>query len=159
MALTAYLKIDDIDGESTKAEHEDEILIYDLMWNIEQQSTKTGRGRSRTRAQVGALELKKYNDAASPYLILSCIQGKSFRNMVLSVRSGSGDANLDYLIITMQNVRISKLDTLGVSDDGQKIKEVLGLTFQNVTYKYTVQNDDHTAGDEHEVSFNISGGV
>ncbi len=162
MALTAYLKIGDIQGESQRADHEDEIDIHGLMWNIEQGSAaQVGKGRSRARAQVSALFLKKYADAASVYLALACMQGKSFPDMVLAVRKDSGEAHLDYLVITMENVTISKYEILGVDQEegGQMIEEVLGLVFENVTYKYVVQADDHSAGDEHEIVYDIAAGV
>lgn len=162
MPLAAYLKIGDIGGESQRADHEDEIDIHDIMWNIEQGSAaQVGRGRSRARAQVSALNVMKFTDAASAYLALACMQGKSFPDMVLSVRKDSGEAHLDYLVITMENVTISQFETIGVGEeeDGQMIEEKVGLVFENVTYKYTVQEDDHSAGAEHEITYDIAAGV
>lgn len=162
MPLTAYLKIADIAGESQRADHEDEIDIHDVTWNIEQGSAaQVGRGRSRARAQVDALIMRKFVDASSVYLALACMQGKSFPDMVLSVRKDSGEAHLDYLVITMENVTISKYEVLGVGDEegGQVIEELLGCVFENVTYKYVVQEDDHSAGDEHEITYDIAAGV
>ena len=162
MPLTGYLKIGDIAGESQRVDHEDEIDIHDMRWNIEQGSAaQVGRGRSRARAQVDALLLKKFVDASSVYLALACMQGKSFPDMVLSLRKDSGEAHLDYLIITMENVTISKYEALGVGEgeDGQMVEELLGLVFENVTYKYVVQADDHSAGDEHEITYDIAAGA
>lgn len=165
MPLTAYLKIGDIGGESQRADHEDEIDIHDMMWNIEQAAAaQVGRGRSRARAQVSNLILRKFSDASSVYLALACMQGKSFPDMVLSVRKDSGEAHLDYLIITMENVTIAQYEVLGTggmdgNQDGDMIEEKIGLAFENVTYKYTVQADDHSAGDEHEITYDIAAGV
>lgn len=162
MPLTAYLKIGDIAGESQRVDHEEEIDIHDALWNIEQGSAaQVGRGRSRARAQVDALMLKKFVDASSPYLALACMQGKSFPDMVLSVRKDSGEAHLDYLVITMENVTISKYEMIGVGEEegGQMIEELVGLIFENVTYMYTVQEDDHSAGDEHEITYDIAAGA
>ncbi|WP_299560448.1 type VI secretion system tube protein Hcp [uncultured Sulfitobacter sp.] len=162
MALTAYLKIGDIAGESQRVDHEEEIDIHDIRWNIEQGSAaQVGKGRARARAQISAIELSKFMDASSAYLALACMQGKSFPDMVLSVRKDSGEAHLDYLIITMENVTISKYEIAGVGDqeEGQMIEEALGLVFENVTFKYTVQEDDHSAGGEHEITYDIAAGV
>lgn len=162
MPLTAYLKIDDIAGESHRAEHRDEIDIHDMKWKIEQGATaRVGRGRSRSRARVDALHLSKFADASSVYLALACMQGKSFPDMTLSVRKDGGEAHLDYLTITMENVTVSKYEMLGVGeeDDGHRIEEVFALAFENVTYKYVVQADDHSAGDEHEITYDIAAGV
>ncbi|WP_146592482.1 Hcp family type VI secretion system effector [Puniceibacterium confluentis] len=161
MALTGYLKIPDIAGESQRAEHEDEIDIYDILWNVEQAAgAQAGRGRSKGRAQISALLMKKAYDASSPYLALAAMQGKSFDEIVLTVRKDSGDAHLDYLIITMENAIISQYSIAGAGEDeGQTIMEDLGLSFENVKIKYTVQADDHSAGDEHEIEYDIAAGV
>lgn len=162
MPLTAYLKIGDIAGESQRVDHEDEIDIHDIMWKVEQKSpSQVGRGRARARAKVRPIFLRKFTDAASPYLHLACMQGKAFPDMVLSVRKDSGEAHQDYLVITMENVTISKVEKLGTGEDSgdQRIEEVIGLVFEKVTYKYTVQNDDHSAGDEHEITYDIAAGV
>ena len=61
----------------------------------------------------------------------------------------------------MENVTISKYEIAGVGDqeEGQMIEEALGLVFENVTFKYTVQEDDHSAGGEHEITYDIAAGV
>ena len=161
MPLAAYLKIDDIPGESRRAEHEDEIDIHDLRWNIEQSgSPSVGRGRSRSRAKVEALVLHKFADTSSVYLALACMQGKAFSEMTLSVHRDRGEAHLDYLTITMENVTISKYEVLGSgAAEGEMIEEVIGLVFENVSYKYVVLADDHSAGDEHEITFDLAAGA
>ncbi|WP_412553923.1 Hcp family type VI secretion system effector [Shimia sp. MIT1388] len=162
MALTGYLSIEEIPGESQRVDHEDQIDVHDISWNIEQGSAaQIGKGRARARAQVDALLMKKHLDAASPYLALACMQGKSFAKWELFLRKDSGDAHIDYLHITMENVTISKFEMIGVGEDegGQLVEEVLGAVFENVTVKYTVQEEDHSAGDEHEITYDIAAGV
>lgn len=44
--LTAYLKIGDISGESQAVDHEDEIDIHDVMWNVEQGASAADGSRS-----------------------------------------------------------------------------------------------------------------
>jgi len=161
MPLTAYLKIDDIPGESRRVEHEDEIDIHDLKWSVEHSaSPRVGRGRARSRAKVGALMLNKFVDVSSVYLALACMQGKSFSEATLSVRKDSGEAHLDYLTITMENVTISRYEVLGSGEsEGELIEELLGLAFESVTCKYVVPADDHSAGDEHEITYDVAAGV
>ncbi len=89
------------------------------------------------------------------------MQGKSFDEVVLTIRKDSGDAHLDYLHITMTNVIISQYEILGDGErmQGQTIMEDVGLSFENMKIKYTVQADDHSAGDEHEIEYDIAAGV
>jgi len=163
MPLTAYMKIPDIEGESQRADHEKEIDIHDIQWAVEQASiAQVGRGRSQSRAQVSALKFKKFYDASSTYLALACMQAKSFDEIVIMVRKDSGEAHLDYLTITMSNAIISSYHVLGhgdTVDTNQMIEEQGGLAFEQVNIKYVVQADDHSAGDEHEVEFDIAKGA
>ena len=162
MTLTAYLKIGDIAGESRRAEHEDEIDVHGLQWKISQQSSllqRVGRGRARARATVDALTCLKFTDASSPYLALACFQGRSFPEATLAVRKDSGEAHLDYLVITMENVTVSGYEMSNDAGDDEVVAERLGLTFEKVTYTYIVQNDDQSSGDEHEVEFDIAAAV
>ena len=169
MAFTGYLKIPDIGGESQRADHEGEIDITDIMWEIEQAATaQIGRGRARSRAEVGSLYCNKVYDAASPYIALSAMQAKNFKDVVVTVRRDSGEAHLDYLTITMTNCIISKYeiggigritDAEGKEREGQELQEHVGFAFENIKIKYVVQEDDHSAGDEHEVEFDIAAGA
>lgn len=154
--LTAYLKIPDIPGESQRADHEDEIDIHQIVWKIESSSTD---GRTRSRAEVGPIYLKKYVDASSPYLALSTMQGKHFPDIVLAVRKDSGEAHLDYLVITMENAVVVSYEMDSKGGPGGLIEETIGIVFENITYKYTVQEDDHSAGDEHEITYDIAAGA
>jgi type VI secretion system secreted protein Hcp len=88
------------------------------------------------------------------------MQDKSFDEIVIYVRKDSGEANLDYLEITLTNTIISKYEVLGVgANDGQVMEESVGLAFEEVKIKYTVQADDHSAGDEHEIEYDLAAGV
>lgn len=162
MGLSGYLKIDDIDGESQYAEHADEIDVHGVHWKIERASSSArGSGRTRSRARVHSLTCYKKTDASSPYLALACLQGRSFPEMVLALRKDSGETHLDYLVITMENVMVSGFEMMndGSNAGDEVLTEHVALSFEKVTYKYTVEADDHSAGDEHEVEFDITAGV
>lgn len=162
MAFTGYLKIPDIDGESLRADHEDEIDIHDISWLVEQAAVaQVGRGRSRARAEVHGFYFKKVYDASSPYIALAAMQAKSFDEVVATVRKDSGEAHLDYLTITMTNVVVSKYEITGVGQDeqAQELEEQIGFACEKVKIKYIVQADDHSAGDEHEIEYDIAQGA
>lgn len=163
--LTGYMLVPDVAGESVRAEHEDEIDVHSIDWSIAQgTAAQVGRGRSQSRAQVGSVNIGKFYDASSPYLALACMQGKSFDEIVISVRKDSGDVHLDYLKITMTNVTITSYGMLpssksDVASDSLVIEERVCLTCEKIAILYTVQADDHSAGDEHEIEYDISAGV
>lgn len=152
MPITGFLKIDDIPGESRRVDHEDEIDVFGVSWEIEQ-ATATRSGRVRARADMGPLVVHKYYDASSPYLARATEQGRAFPEMVLSLRKDSGEAHLDYLVITMENCLVASYRF--ANDDPSHpdglIVERVEIDFETVKLIYTVQADDHSAGDVHEV--------
>ncbi len=159
MAFTGYLKIDGIDGECRRADHEGEIDVWGVKLDASQKSSAaTGSGRVRGRATVSDLTLHKWYDAASPYLALACMQGKSFPEIIFTARKDSGEAHLDYLTITMSNCLISAYNMMQESpaaDGADLIAEQVGISFEKVKIKYVVQADDHSKGDEHEVEYDL----
>jgi len=158
MPFNGYLKVPDIPGESVRADHEDEIDVFGVSWSVVQQtSASAGKGRVQGRAHASAVTFEKFMDAASPYLTLACLQGKSFDEVVFSVRKDSGDAHLDYLVVTLTNVIVSSYEMS--NGDDQQIRESVSLMAEEIKILYTVQADDHSAGDEHEIEYDLVAGV
>lgn len=159
MPLTGFLKIPDIPGESRRADHEGEIDLHAISWGVSRDSTSTpATGRRRGRSEAGPVVLGKSYDASSPYLALAALQGKSFDEVVISFRKDSGEAVLDFLQITLTNVIVSSYDVNG-SPEQNGIEDSVELSFEKINIKYTIQADDHSAGDEHEVEFDIASGT
>lgn len=157
-ALTGYLKIGDIPGESQRADHEEEIDVHGIEWKIESDSSSVDGGRTRARAKVGPLKVRKFIDKSSPYLALAAMNGRVLPEATLAVRKDSGEAHLDYLVITMSNVRVTSYEVQSKDALDTPVEEV-GFTFETINYKYVEQADDHSAGDEHEIEFDLTAGV
>lgn len=159
MAFTGYLKIEGIDGESKRADHEGEIDCFGVEWSVAQSSSAaTGSGRTRGRAKINDFTFHKWMDAASPYLALACMQGKAFEEIVFMARKDSGEAHLDYLVVTLKKCIITSYQMAQSSEEEEgsdMVKEAVAVSFEEITYKYVVQADDHSAGDEHEVEYNV----
>lgn len=159
MAFTGYLKIEGIDGESKRADHEGEIDVFGVQFEAKQMSSSSvGSGRTRGRATLSDFSFNKWLDAASPYLMLACAKGKSFAEIVFTARKDSGDAHLDYLIITLENCIISVYQmSQNAPEEGSNelVSESISVSYEKVTFKYVVQADDHSKGDEHEVEYDL----
>ncbi|MBP9183870.1 MAG: type VI secretion system tube protein Hcp [Fuscovulum sp.] len=159
MAFTGYLKIEGIDGESKRADHEGEIDCFGVEFNASQMSSSAvGSGRTRGRATLSDFKFHKWLDAASPYLMLACSKGKSFAEIVFTARKDSGDAHLDYLIITLENCIISgyrMAQNAPEATSNELISEEIEVSYEKVNIKYVVQADDHSKGDEHEVEYDL----
>ncbi|EED35318.1 conserved hypothetical protein [Luminiphilus syltensis NOR5-1B] len=157
-ALTAYLKIGDIKGESQRVDHEEEIDVHGFYWESSTDSRTGSSSRQRSAGcDIKDLEILKYVDAASPPLIMSQLSGQVFDEAVLAVRKDSGEAHLDYLVITLYNVTVTSIKAVGGSEPasvGQRVTERITLGFDSGIYSYTVQEDDHSAAETIEASFN-----
>ena len=103
----------------------------------------------------------KFYDAASPYIALAAMQGKSFDEIVIHVRKDSGEAHLDYLRVTLTNCTLKAYDMFndGQDDPLPLISERVGIKCEKINIRYIVQADDHSAGDEHEIEYDITAGV
>lgn len=154
MPLTGYLKIEDIPGESQRAEHEDEIDVWGIQFDVRQMAASpVGRGRARARADIDPLVVHKAVDAASPYLAEAVWKGKRFAEMTLAVRKDSGEAHLDYLVITMENVVITACGFGNEQAEGtdSTLYERIELEFEKVKIHYSKLNDTGDGTEEHEV--------
>ncbi len=159
MAFTGYLKIEGIDGESKRAEHEGEIDCFGVEFNAKQMSSSSvGSGRTRGRATLSDFTFHKWLDAASPYLALACAKGKSFDEIVFTARKDSGDTHLDYLIITLSKCIIAVYQmsqNAPEADSNELVSESISVSYEGLKFKYVVQADDHSAGAEHEIEYDL----
>lgn len=157
--LTGYLEVPDIPGESRRAEHEDQIDIHDVSWGVSRPaSAALGSGRTQSSAHISDFTFSKYFDASSTYLALATMQGKSFDEIVFYARKDSGDAHLDYLKVTLTNCVLTNYSMSSSSSDAstQLIKETISIAAEKINVVYTVQADDHSAGDEHEIEYDVA---
>jgi len=162
MPITGYLKVPDIDGESTRADHEGEIDVSGMSWGVRRQGKSArGAGRTSARARVSALSVEKQIDAASPYLLLAAMQGKAFDEIVLTIRKSSGEASFDYYTVTMTNCVLKAVEQAngGLEDPLEIVQEVVAIKFEKVEVRYVVQNNDGSAGTIHEIQYDIAAGV
>ncbi|MCB1123873.1 MAG: type VI secretion system tube protein Hcp [Verrucomicrobiae bacterium] len=112
-ALTGFMKVGDIKGESTSSDHEEEIDIHDVSWVISRPLEVEGSVRTRGNAQFGDLVATHRIDKATPKLFEACANGASFPEVIVTFRKDSGEAHLDYLVITLTNVTVTSYEILG----------------------------------------------
>mgnify|MGYP006279073653 FL=1 len=162
MGLTGYVNVPDIKGESYFADHEDEIDFYNIQWQVRQPAVaQQGHGRAMTRAEVGEVFIYTNYSAADPYIALSCMRGTPFNEITYMIRKDSGDAHIDYLQITLTDAIISLYEVLGAPEDiekGQQVQVKWGAAGKTIKFKYIVQEEDGSAGDEHEIEHDIAAG-
>ncbi len=144
MAVDIFIKIGDIKGESQDKTHKDEIEVLNWSWGMSQSGNMhTGTGGGAGKVSIQDLSLTKYVDKATPNLMMHCSSGKHVAKVTLTVRKAGGDAQVEYLIINLEEVLISSLSTGGSGSDDRLIENIT-LNFAKVTVDYQPQKADGT---------------
>lgn len=144
-SVDVLLKISGIEGESRIDGHENEIDVLSWSWQMSSTNTiENSLNRGDTLPPViNPVTVVKYVDKASPDLALSLLKGTTIDKAVLFVRK-AGESPLDYLIITMDGVRIVNVYNGGESGQ-DRLHESVTMDFLKVCYQYTPQKEDGSA--------------
>jgi type VI secretion system secreted protein Hcp len=103
----------------------------------------TGGGGGAGKVDIRDLSLTKYVDKATPNLMMHCSNGKHIDKVTLTVRKAGGESQIDYLVITLEEVLVTALDT-GGSGPVDRLTENVTLNFAQVRVDYQPQKADGT---------------
>ena len=158
MAVDMFIKIGDIEGESTDDKHGKEIDILAWSWGLSQSgTTHMGGGGGSGKVNVQDLSLTKYVDASTNALMKACCDGTHYPEALLTVRKAGKDA-LEYIKVTMKELIVTSVST-GGSGGEDRLTENVTLNFAEFKVEYTPQNPDGTGGSTKEVGWNIAANV
>lgn len=154
--VNMFLHIPDIAGESTDEEHAGEIEVLAWSWGMSRSgTTQVGGGAGAGKVNVQDISFTKLIDKASPRLQEAILRATHIPEAVLTVRrqaaEGEGD---EYLVISLKNIMVTSLTTGGSNGD-DRLTENVTLSFGKYELAYTEQNADGSAGDTHEVGWDI----
>ena len=160
MAVSGYMKIEEIPGESGRKDHEGEISIASLSWGATRPMVNTpGVGRSTGMANVTSLMVSKYYDKSSPYLAQAVLIATAFPEIVVTLRKDSGETHLDYLTVTLSDCMIESYNFSGASEVEPPPMESISIVFNKMKVLYIEQASDHSAGGEHEFEYDLVAGA
>ena len=158
MAVDMFLKIDDVKGESVDSKHKGTIDVLAWSWGMSQSgTTHVGGGGGAGKVAVQDISLTKYVDKSSPVLMLSCCNGKHFKEAVLTVRK-AGEKPLEYIKITMKEVIVANIST-GGSGGEDRLTENVTLNFAEFKIEYVPQKPDGSGVAAVEAAWNIAENV
>jgi type VI secretion system secreted protein Hcp len=160
MAVSGYMKIEEIPGESGRKDHEGEITISSLQWAATRPMVNTpGVGRSTGMANVTSIVVSKFYDKSSPYLAQAVLLATAFPEIVVTLRKDSGETHLDYLTITLSDCMVESYNFSGASDVETPPMESISIVFNKMKVLYIEQASDHSAGGEHEFEYDLVAGA
>ncbi|PKL96539.1 MAG: type VI secretion system tube protein Hcp [Gammaproteobacteria bacterium HGW-Gammaproteobacteria-8] len=155
MAVDMFLKFSSIKGDSSDAQHQDEVEVLSWSWGAHQSGTMhRGKGGGAGKVSVNDLSITKYVDSATPNLWQLCCNGKHENEAVLTLRKAGGDAPLEYLKITLEEVLVADMQTGGAAGEEQ-ITESITLNFAKFKLEYTPQQADGSGGATVETGWDI----
>lgn len=153
-ALDMFLKLDGIDGESRSPGHEDEIDVLSWSWGMSHSGTMhLGRGGGAGKVDVQDLSIVKLVDKSTPILYLNCASGRHVPTGTLTIRKAGGDEPIDFLVIELENIIITDIQSSGSLDEFPT--ETVSLNFAKVRMEYTPQLPDGTPQESVSMGWDI----
>ena len=157
-AVDMFLLLDGIQGETQDDKYSKTGGIDVLAWSeglSQPGSTHLGGSASASagKSSVQDLSLTKYLDSSSPALRLLVANGRTIDTATLIVRKAGGN-QLEYFRIDLKNIIVSSVSS-GGSGGEDRLTENVTLNFSEVTWTYTPQNNDGSAGTPITVGWDI----
>lgn len=147
MAFDAFLKIDGIDGESTRKGYEKQIPVLSFSWGGSNPATigvKGGGGGGK--GTLSGLNIMKKADGSSPKFFQKCMEGEHIKKATLTLLKAGGKEALDFIKCELETVYIDSVQYSGSEGGDDAPMESVSLVFGKVTYTYTPQKPDGTKG-------------
>jgi type VI secretion system secreted protein Hcp len=134
MAFDAFLKLDQIAGESQDSAHKGEIEIESFSWGVANTATGGGGGGGAGRAVAQDFHFTAPLSKASPNLMLACATGKHLKDGTLTLRS----KNVEFLKIKLSDVLVSSYQVGGGGPDSPDLPtDQFSLHFVKIDFLYT----------------------
>jgi type VI secretion system secreted protein Hcp len=146
MAFDAFLKIDGLNGESTRKGFEKQLEIKLFNWGATNQATIGAGGGGAGKVSVTTFNISKKTDAASPLLFQSCCNGTHYAKAVATlIRSGSGAPD-QFIQYELEKVYVQSVQWSGATGGDDTPMESVSFAFSKVSITYTPQNPDGSKG-------------
>jgi type VI secretion system secreted protein Hcp len=142
MATNFHLKIDGINGDSTDANHKNEIDITSWGWGLSQsggfQSSTGGSGAGIAKVNAQDISIVKNIDSATTALQHACCAGVHIDSAVVTLTKAAGSSPLDYYVLTLTNVMVSSHSLSSGGDES--VTEHVTLNFAQFQVAYQTQD-------------------
>jgi len=146
VAIDYFLRIDGVPGGSMDAKHKGEIEVESFSFGVANPAAPgPGGGAGAGRATFQDLNVVTAPSSAGPKLFLACASGQHLKSAVLSARKAGGDAQLEFLSLTLADVLVSSYQEGAAAGDAGPMDQV-SLNFAKIKIEYKEQKADGSAG-------------
>jgi type VI secretion system secreted protein Hcp len=139
MAFDAFVKIEDIEGESTDNKHQGWIEVLSYSTGVNQKASSTASsagGAGAQRADFAPFTFVKLLDKASPGLALACADGTHVGTITVEV-CRAGTEKIKFMEYKLTDCIISGVTTSGTG--GELPGERVSIAFGKIQWAYTRQ--------------------
>jgi type VI secretion system secreted protein Hcp len=152
----AFLQIDGLKGESTRAGFEGQTQLESFSWGASNSSSmgSSGPGGGVGKAKLESFSCTKATDLTSPPLFQACCSGKHFPTARVTLRKAGGESPVNYLVYQFDKVFVNKIDW-SASNGDELPTESVELSFGKVTITYTGQSDAGVTSSPVVASWNV----
>jgi type VI secretion system secreted protein Hcp len=153
LAVSAFLKVDGVPGESTDDKHKDYIEV--ISWSFGETNSGTlaaGGGAGAGRVTMQNFKVTMRTNKASPKLFGACAKGEHLKEVQLEVCKSGGDKS-KFLNIKLSDAIVSSFVNLGSSGttDVLPMEEIM-FNFGKIEITYT-QMDPLTGKPKGDIKF------
>jgi type VI secretion system secreted protein Hcp len=150
-ADSVFLKLDNIEGESTAVGHAKEIVLLSYTQSFSRAGGSGGGGVTTGKADCGAITVTKLLDRSSPALIGAVLSGNVIPNGVITFRK-EGNQPFEYYKVTLTDVLIQSISQTDASPtDPTTILEQISMSVGKFKFEYVTQGP--TGGAQGGVTF------
>jgi type VI secretion system secreted protein Hcp len=139
MAVDAFLKIDNIDGESEDKAFPKHIEVLSYSWGAAQTGTfQFGGGGGAGKVNFHPFNFSKRLDKASADLMLHCCNGKHVGKALLILRKAGGEQR-PYLKVEFSDLLVDSQQFSGAGDSEIPL-ESISFNFAKIKFSYGTQD-------------------
>jgi type VI secretion system secreted protein Hcp len=114
-----FLALDGIPGDSSDAQHKNEIAIESFAFLAKRPTTTTAHGASATR--FSGLRLDKVYDVSSPKLFAAATSGRHIKSAIVTFSTSSDPSGTDILTYKLSDVTLTGYEQGGANPDAKPL--------------------------------------
>jgi type VI secretion system secreted protein Hcp len=121
-----FLAVDGIPGDSSDAQHKNQISIESFAFLAKRPSTRTAGA-----VRFSGLRLDKVYDVSSPRLLSAATSGRHLKSATVTFSTGSDPGSINVLTYKLSDVAVSSYEQGGANPDTKalgSLEEEIGLT-------------------------------
>lgn len=142
--MPAFLKLGDIKGQATDADHKDWIILQSLSGAIYRSIPENARDQQRTQGStvLGDVVIVRELDISSTKLQEACANGTFFSEVQIDLCSTIGNKQEPYLQYKLKNVIVTSYSFHGTASGDPLPTEEVTLGYSEVEWNYIVLNPE-----------------